>query len=74
MSLKYEIEISPYGDGRITYSRHGRFHRMDYPAIMWGDGSLRWYQYGYQHRFFSPSHVDPDGFKVYHHRGNHYVP
>lgn len=31
---------------RLKYFRHGRYHRLDGPAVLWVNGDLYWYQYG----------------------------
>lgn len=42
MSLKYEVFRI---NDNIRYYRHGEYHRMEGPAILWADGEMFWRQY-----------------------------
>lgn len=40
---------------RVTYERHGLFHRLDGPALIGADGSKYWYMHGKKHRIGGPA-------------------
>jgi hypothetical protein len=51
LSLKYETHIGLRYDKKKSlftmHRRHGRWHRLDGPAILWNDGDPpEWYFYG----------------------------
>jgi hypothetical protein len=52
MTIKYQTKITYRNDTKttalyVTYTRHGQWHRIGGPAILWlDDDPVEWYQYG----------------------------
>jgi hypothetical protein len=53
--LKYEVYRARY---KLTYCRHGKYHRKDSPAILWYGGDLMWFKYGKNIGYVERNHVE----------------
>lgn len=57
----YHIDL----DGRETWTKDGKPHRDDGPAVIWRDGYKWWFQYGKRHRVDGPAYEGKDGVKIW---------
>ena len=61
MSLKYQVHYSE-SPCRLFHRRHGQFHRLDGPAILYKIGNIYYRQYDDYHRGDGPAvyqHIGP---------------
>jgi hypothetical protein len=68
MALSFEVIV----DDRqplIIYRRHGKFHRINGPAMLLKIGTQFWHQYGQFHRTDGPAIIWSDGDKRRYIRG-----
>ena len=55
-------------NGVTTYTKNGRYHREDGPAIIWKDGTSQWYFNGKKHRDDGPA-IDLKNVKIWYKNG-----
>jgi hypothetical protein len=61
--LKYDIEIDRHGNK--FYYQHGKYHRVDGPAVEYAGGTNCYYQHGEIHRDDGPAIEYADGTNCY---------
>ncbi len=76
MKLVKKVTTSVDENGTIRYSRGGKLHREDGPAIEWEDGGTWWYRNGDLHRIGGPAieenyQLTPELYQEWWYKGYH---
>ncbi len=73
-SLAYEmhVQISILAERHAKYTKHGYYHRLNGPAVLWNTGEQSWLQYDQYHRTNGPAIIAPRyDFITHYHRGKY---
>ena len=73
MSDYIEYEVTVYSDGSKYWSRNGKLHRKDGPAVEYANGYKVWWLDGKRHREDGPAVEWSDGSKEWYLNGKRYT-
>jgi hypothetical protein len=60
-----------YNNNKLWY-QHGKFHRIDGPAVEWNNGDKFWYQHGKLHHINGPAVEWANGNKFWYRYGKYH--